>query len=146
MKLHLKPFGILLLVAVCLSCDEKSYEDYDENDFIEVQGILIRTIRKNTFPNNVNADLYFIYNLDQDHPDTGQEKGTPYMGLSDGDPITVLVHKEDSEISFFGSGGITQEEVLLEYLDKCAQIGGDYYGVDLDLSKFWKLWNELDLK
>ena len=33
MKLLLKPFNILLLVAVCLSCDKKSYEDYDENEF-----------------------------------------------------------------------------------------------------------------
>lgn len=136
MKLLLKPLFVLLLVAVCISCNEKSYEDYDENDFIEVQGILIRTIRENRFPDNIHADLYFIYNLEKENPDTGQEKGTPYMGLSDGEPITVLVHKEDSEISFFGSRGITQEEVLLEYLDKCTQIGGDYYGVDLDLSKF----------
>tara|TARA_R110002167_G_scaffold258239_2_gene464826 strand:+ start:759 stop:1166 length:408 start_codon:yes stop_codon:yes gene_type:complete len=130
---------IIILFLLLIGCKEqstKNYEDYDENDFIEVQGILIKSIRNTVYPDGFEADLYFIYNLDQDKPNTGYEKGTPYIDLYNGDPITVLVHRENSEISFYGSSGIIEEDILLEYLDKCVQIGGEYYGVDLDLSKF----------
>ncbi|WP_445385752.1 hypothetical protein ACT6NV_02825 [Robiginitalea sp. IMCC44478] len=126
----------LLFFAGCNSFSEKRYEDYDEKDFIEVQGILVKSFRNTVYPDGFEADLYFIYNLDKDKPDTGYEKGTPYLGLHDGDPITVLVHNENPKISFYGSSGIIEEEVLLEYLDKCAQLGGEYHGVDMDLSKF----------
>ncbi len=126
----------LFLVTSCNYFSEKRYEDYDENDFIEVQGILVKSIRNTVYPDGFEADLYFIYNLDQDKPTTGYELGTPYIGLADGDPITILVHRKDPGISFYGSSGIIEEEVLLDYLDKCAKIDGDYYGVHTNISKF----------
>ena len=129
---------LLLILLLCIGCNEsakKKYEDYNDKDFIEVQGILTRSFRKTKFPDRFESDIYFIYNLDKDKPNKGYELGSPYM-LDEGEPVIILVHHSNEAISFFGSRGIIEEEVLLKYLDKCNQIGGGYYGVEDDLSKY----------
>ncbi|NER11807.1 hypothetical protein SAMN06265375_1251 [Muriicola jejuensis] len=129
---------LILFFVSFISCDtqkKKGFEEYNEEDFIEVQGILTGSFRKTSFPNRFSSNIYFIYNLHQENPDTGYELDSPYM-LDEGVPVIVLVHRDDNNISFFGGTGIIQEDVLLNYLDKCQQIGGGYYGVEDDFSKY----------
>ena len=113
----------------CKGQTKKSYEDYDDGDFFEVQGIVVKTKRKTDFKNVIKSSIYFIYNLDKDTPDVGYEIDSPFM-LDEGEPAIILVHKNDKKISFFGARGIVNEDVLLSYLEKCQQTGGGYYGVD----------------
>ncbi|WP_437400073.1 hypothetical protein [Flagellimonas lutimaris] len=125
---------IVCLVTSFISCKEsnKKFEDYNDDDFIEVQGIIIKTKRKVDFKNITKTSIYFIYNLDKERPDVGFEVDSPFM-LNDGEPVIILVHKDDQKISFFGARGIMDEEVLLSYLEKCEEIGGGYYGLDESL-------------
>lgn len=125
---------IVCLVTSFIGCNEsnKKYEDYNDDDFIEVQGIIIKTKRKVDFKNITKTSIFFIYNLDKKRPDVGFEADSPFM-LNDGEPVILLVHKDDQKISFFGARGIMDEEVLLSYLEKCEEIGGGYYGLDQSL-------------
>ena len=127
-----KAYFIISIILVFTGCNEpekKSYEDYDEGDFIEVQGIITKTNARNTLQNHIVTDIHFIYNLNLDKPSVGYELKSPYM-LDEGEPVIILVHKEDKNVSFFGARGIIEEEVLLDYLKKCEEIGGGYYGLD----------------
>ena len=125
-------FIIVLISIFAGGCSEpakKRYEDYNDEDFIEVQGIITRTNGRSTFQNRIITDIYYVYNLEFDKPNTGYELKSPYI-LDEGEPVIILVHKDDNNISFFGSRGIIEEKVLLGYLEKCEQMGGGYYGVD----------------
>lgn len=127
-----KLFFIFYIVIV--GCNEESikrYEDYNEEDFIEVQGIIMRTVKKNNFQNFIETDIHYIYNLGQEKPTIGKELKSDYMP-HEGAPAIILVYKEDKNVTFFSRSGILdeEEEVLLDYLKKCEQIGGGYYGVD----------------
>ena len=95
----------------CKGQTKKSYEDYDDGDFLEVQGIVVKTKRKTDFKNVIKSSIYFIYNLDKDTPDVGYEIDSPFM-LDEGEPAIILVHKNDKKISFFGARGIVNEDVL----------------------------------
>ena len=124
-------FGVLIVFLV-ISCKEltiKRYENYNEDDFIEVQGIVTKTVGRKTLQNTARNDIYFVYNLNKERPDVGFELKSPYV-LNNGGPVIVLVHKKDSDVSSFGARGILNEDVLLSYLEKCEEMGGGYFGVD----------------
>jgi len=124
-------YGLLFLIFSCNKSEKKKYEDYNEDDFVEVQGIVIKTVKKMNFQSYFEMDLYYIYNLGQDKPTKGYELKTPYM-IGVGEPAVILVHKEDKNITFYGYRGTLMEEekTLLNYLEKSEQNGGGYYGVD----------------
>ncbi|MDF0708274.1 hypothetical protein [Flagellimonas okinawensis] len=125
---------ILCFVVSLIGCSEskKKFEDYNDDDFIEVQGIIFKTKRKIDYKNISKTSIYFIYNLEKETPDVGFELNSPFM-LNDGEPVIILVHKDDEKISFFGARGINEEDVLLSYLEKCEEIGGGYFGLDESL-------------
>ena len=52
-----------------------------------------------------------------------------FIAAMESEPVIVLVHKDNPSISFMGSLGILEEEILLEYIERFAKIGGSYYGV-----------------
>lgn len=121
---------ILLFIVFFTGCNtnKKSYEDYAEDDFYSVQGIVTRVHSRYNYVDKFSKrDLYYIYYLELDKPLKGYEAKTPYM-IENGEPVEILVHKKDSSITFFGSRGIFKEQVLLNYLDKCDEEG--YYGLD----------------
>lgn len=120
---------LLFLVIGCGLSSDKQYQDYDPDNFIEVQGIITRVFHRSVYPDKRVTDLRFIYQLDSAAPKQNMERGTPFL-LNDGDPAVILVHKDDNDISFFGSRGIIDEEQLLRYLAKCEAIGGGYFGID----------------
>ncbi|MCL6275437.1 hypothetical protein M3P19_15590 [Muricauda sp. 2012CJ35-5] len=123
-------FVLLSLIFLCCEGQtKKKYEDYNDEDFSEVQGIIIKTTRKTDFKNVIKSSIHFIYNLDKERPDMGYELNTSYM-VHEGEPVIILVHKDDYKVSYFGARGIVEEDILLNYLDKCEKIGGGYYGVE----------------
>ena len=65
-----KLFYLILTTFLMLSCggNEKRYEDYDDKDFVEVQGIIIKVNKRYTFQNIIETDLFYVYNLQFDNP------------------------------------------------------------------------------
>lgn len=99
-----------------LSCNTnvKKYEDYDENDFYEVQGIITKTVpSSNSFDSPRNKTIFYDYHLDMGVPLKGSEENIDLI-LKAGDPIMVLVHKENIEISFYGGFGIIDDRLKME--------------------------------
>lgn len=100
---------IFIFLKVCLilnsSCsDEKSntnldYEDYNPKHFYEVTGRVIENRRSYHIP-KTNI-LFYEYFLEKEKPLKGQEENLN-VHLNRGEKFIVLVHKEDSTISFFG--------------------------------------------
>ena len=102
-------FSIIILTT---SCGKKRYEDYNEDDFVEVQGIITKVKRTSSaFDNARRVDIEFVYNLVDTNISYGKEDGIDLV-LKYGQPIVVLVHKSDNKISFFGRRGIIDEELL----------------------------------
>ncbi|WP_156102172.1 hypothetical protein [Muricauda sp. MAR_2010_75] len=126
---------IILVIVSTIGCQEQSkkqYEDYNEKDFTEVQGIVIRVEQEFAYQSR-KIDVTYIYNLDKEVPDIGYEEDNPFIAL-EGQPAIILVHKDLPNITFYGGSGYLdeQEEILNNYLKKCEEIGGYYYGVDYD--------------
>ncbi|WP_405384983.1 hypothetical protein [Maribacter sp. LLG6340-A2] len=123
---------IIILFFIIISCnhkDKRDYEDYNDEDFLPVQGIITKVYKKSAINNFIKKDIHFIYNLEKENPSKGYEIYSPYI-LKEGEPVVILVHKDNDSISFFGSRGIIQEKILLAYLKKCDLDKGIYYGVD----------------
>ncbi|APQ17991.1 hypothetical protein [Maribacter hydrothermalis] len=122
----------IILLFLIISCNKKEkliYEDYNDEDFLPVQGIITKVFKKGAINNFIKKDLHFIYNLEKENPSKGYEINSPYM-LNEGEPVIILVHKNNDSISFFGSRGIIQKEILLNYLEKCDLDKRIYYGVE----------------
>ena len=105
---------LILLFAIVFtlsSCNEKKYEDYNEDDFIEVQGLITR-IKKTANPidSEWNKDITYAYNLDKEVINHGIERNVDLM-FKIGQPIVILVHKEDEKISFYARRGLINEVV-----------------------------------
>lgn len=123
---------IIILFFIIVSCNQKdklNYEDYNDEDFLPVQGIITKVYKKGAINNFIKKDVHFIYNLEKEKPSKGYEIYSPYI-LNEGEPAIILVHKDNDSISFFGGRGIIQKKILLDYLKKCDLDNGTYYGVD----------------
>ena len=121
---------LLFFIASCKGLGKPKYEDYNEEDFIAVQGIVYKVTRTpvvRLLYYEVNA--YYIYNLDSEHPKIGKEMDVPVV-VEEGDPQVILIHKDDENISFMGRGRTINREVLENYRKKSKEHGVDYYGVE----------------
>ncbi|WP_434036413.1 hypothetical protein [Formosa sp. 4Alg 33] len=133
---------ILILLVILsfglLSCEgDKKYSDYNEGDFYQVQGI-ITSATPTAYPFDLSTvkDIRFTYFLDRQNPITGIEKKLQIHEAQKDYPIIVLVHKDDENISFYGSVGILEnlnkkeQEVLSKHfqaqMDKIKSKTPDY--------------------
>ncbi len=90
-----------------ISCREKSFEEYNENDFYKAQGIIVSakmtsTILDSPFMKEIEFE-YFI----NDSLILKKSEDLSFMDLEKGIPIEVLVHKENQEVSFYWRNGLT---------------------------------------
>lgn len=106
---------ILLIFAISIfACKNKRYSDYKENDFIEDQGIITKVSRtSNPLDSRWNLDIEYAYNLGGEKISYGKEKGIDLM-FKLGQPIVVLVHKDDYKINFYGRMGVVDNKLLEE--------------------------------
>lgn len=101
--------AILILPGLCvlasfacsgpLQKDNLKYEDYDPEDFYEVTGRVTDNRLSYHIPRK--KILSYEYFLDKEQPLQGKEEGLELF-LNKGEKFIVLVHKQDSTISFFG--------------------------------------------
>ncbi|WP_156025514.1 hypothetical protein [Tenacibaculum sp. 47A_GOM-205m] len=100
-----------ILVSLFLfSCGKKKYEDYNEEDFIEKQGIITKMTRtSNPLDSEWNRDIIYAYNLEEESVSYGQENNIDLM-FKLGQPIVILVHKDDDKISFYARRGLINEQ------------------------------------
>tara|TARA_R110002124_G_scaffold17532_3_gene73518 strand:- start:401033 stop:401410 length:378 start_codon:yes stop_codon:yes gene_type:complete len=99
-------YTVILFLIISCSNTKKEYEDYNEDDFYEVQGIVTKIIpTSDVFDSPRNRDIYYDYYLWLSKPLKGEEKNIDLM-INPGDGIIVLVHKDDSLINFYARRGI----------------------------------------
>ena len=87
-------FGFLFFTVI--SCREKSFEEYNENDFYKAQGIIISakmtsTILDSPFMKEIEFE-YFI----NDSLILKNSEDLSFMDLEKGIPIEILVNKQQS--------------------------------------------------
>jgi hypothetical protein len=103
---------LLLFIGLIYSCGEKKYEDYNENEFNEVQGVITKVKQSSSpFDSSRVRDIEYFYYLGEKEPFRGGEKNID-LYLNSGQPIVVLVHKKDSTINFYGYNGMINIEEL----------------------------------
>lgn len=128
-------FGSLLLLTICnCKSDEKpKYEDFKEDDFIMVPGIVTKITRTPIFARGGwnEYNLYYAYNLDSDTILVGKEMDAD-LALKEGDGFYVLVLKNDREISFVAGPRLLPKDqrIIENYLKKSKAHGVKYYGID----------------
>jgi len=108
-----KKYGIVLLfIGLIYSCGKKKFEDYNKNDFNEIQGIITNVKRTpSPFDNSRVRNIEYLYYLGKNKPFKGGEKNIDLF-LDVGQPIVVLVHKNDSTINFYGYRGVLNLDEL----------------------------------
>lgn len=93
---------------------EKKYEDYKENEFYEVQGIITKIFNSSDlFDSPRVKTIFYDYHLELPVPIQGKEENIDLV-LKAGDLIVVLVHEKDITVSFFGRYGIIDENLEMK--------------------------------
>ncbi|MEP0212404.1 MAG: hypothetical protein ABJD66_04260 [Cellulophaga sp.] len=131
--MDMRKFLIISIILLYYGCKEqsiKSYKDYNEQDFVEVQGLIIKVEKEFAYQNR-KVDVTYIYNLEKDKPTVGHEKNTPFIPMA-GEPKVILVHKYEENVTFLGGNTYIEDEkdLIKKYLEKSARFGVEYYGVD----------------
>lgn len=125
----------MLTASNCKSEATPKYEDFNEEDFLMVPGIVIKKTRTPIVGGRrwYEYNIYYAYNLDSDTVLVGKEMDVE-LAVSEGDGIYVLVHKEDENVSFLGRGRIvpSEEHIIENYLEKSKEQGVKYYGVQIE--------------
>ena len=100
-------YNYLIIFIVFFSCSkEKRYEDFNENDFYEVQGIITKVYQTSSvFDSSYNKLMDYSYAVNDSVFLNGSEKEF-YKAWVVGEPIVVLVHKKDSKINFYARNGV----------------------------------------
>lgn len=98
---------LVILILFCFSCsEEKRYEDYKEGDFYEVQGVITKVYQTSSiFDESHNKLMGYTYVINDSVFLEDKEKEF-HKAWEFGQPIIVLVHKEDYNISFYARDGI----------------------------------------
>jgi len=131
--LTMRNFLIISLIVLFHGCREKStknFEDYNEEDFVEVQGLIIKVEKEFAYQNG-KVDITYIYDLEKDNPTIGHEKDSPFIPMV-GEPRVIMVHKYEENVSFLGINNYVEDEngLIKKYLEKSDRFGAEYYGVD----------------
>tara|TARA_R110002049_G_scaffold125135_1_gene280744 strand:- start:921 stop:1331 length:411 start_codon:yes stop_codon:yes gene_type:complete len=131
--MEMRKFLIISLIILCHGCKEqstKNYEDYNEEDFVEVQGLIIKVQKEFAYQNR-KVDVTYIYDLEKEKPTIGHEKNSPFI-LMAGEPKVILVHKYEKNVTFLGGNTYVEDEndLVRKYLEKSDRFGVEYYGVD----------------
>ncbi|CAM1346237.1 hypothetical protein [Tenacibaculum crassostreae] len=102
-------FNYLVVLVVFFSClKEKRYEDFNEKDFYEVQGIITKVYQTpSVFDSSYNKLMDYTYAVNDSVFLNGSEKEF-YKAWNVGDPIIVLVHKNDCKINFYARDGLSK--------------------------------------
>lgn len=103
----MKFFVPIILISCLFSCNRQlKYEDYNEDEFNEVQGLIMSAVPDgDPFNSSSVKNIRYQYYLDQSPPLVGFENISMFEAQR-GYPLIVLVHKEDESISFYGRVGI----------------------------------------
>lgn len=122
-----------MLLLGCKEQSTKNYEDYNEEDFVEVQGLIIKAEKEFVYQDR-KVDVTYIFDLEKDKPSIGYEEDTPFIPMA-GEPAVILVHKYEDSVTFLGGPGYVEHEdhLIKRYLEKSEQFGVEYYGIDENL-------------
>lgn len=111
-------FGVLFLISCNWNSTKNNYEDFNEDDYFRVQGIVVSAKSNFNYVDKFSKrNIKYIYHLELTPPSSLTEKNSELV-LDPGDPIVVMLRKKDSTDVFIAHRGIYDEDLLLEYLTK----------------------------
>ena len=118
-------YSCFIIFLIFFSCSkEKRYEDFNENDFYEVQGVITKVYQTpSVFDSAYNMLMDYSYVVNDTIFLNGSEKEF-YKVWSIWQPIVVLVHKNDSNINFYARDGVVSSfsEKQLEMFNTILEI------------------------
>lgn len=126
---------IAFIVVIFLGCNEnknskeikisRESEEFREDDYQKVQGIvlMIDPSEENESSSNTERNIYYVYNLNLKEPLLGVERNSELM-FNEDDLVTVMVNKNDQDISFINQRGMIDQEVLYQFLKR---VDSTYY-------------------
>ena len=121
-------FVIVFLFLFLFSCDrEKKYQDYNEKDFYEVQGVITKVYQTySIFDSSYNNLMDYSYAINDSVYLEGKEREF-HKAWQFGDPIVILVHRDDSSISFYARNGVVNSfsEKQFEMFNTILEIDSD---------------------
>lgn len=131
---HCLSIGVLVFVfSGCNQEQKPKYEDFDEDDFILVPGIVTKITRTPIYARGswYEYNVYYAYNLESDIVLEGKEMDVD-LALKEGEGTYILVHKRDNGISYIaGSHLLPKDQKILEsYLRKSKENGVKYYRLE----------------
>jgi hypothetical protein len=129
----LSTWVLLLVFSGCNDDHKPRYQDFDEDDFILVPGIVTKITRTPIYARGswYQYNVYYAYNLESEIILEGKEMDVD-LALKEGDGTYVLVHKREKGVSFVtGSQLLPKDQKILEsYLKKSKENGVKYYGLE----------------
>ena len=120
-----------MFLGGCNPNARNNYEDYNEDDFVVVQGVITKSIPHRIYSGRViyaGNDINFLYDLNGTSPKNGFETKSSFI-LNQGEPVLVLVHKSYDSIAFISTRGIIDKELLVNFLNKCEINNWDDFGL-----------------
>ncbi len=123
----------LLVFSSCNKERQPQYEDFNEEDFVLVPGIVTKITRTPIYArgNWYEYNVYYAYNLKSDTILVGKEMDVD-LALKEGDGFYVLVNKKDKGISFIAGPRLLpkDQKILESYLLRSKENRVRYFGVD----------------
>lgn len=101
----------IALLAAFSACQNTDKEEFDENDYYEVQGVITKVNPAIVKGQRHLASYYFTY-IDQDSTlKRGNEKYIETrIRIRKGSPVTIMIHKDDSLDLFIWELGVVNKE------------------------------------
>ncbi|MBM1108194.1 hypothetical protein JQC67_18725 [Aurantibacter crassamenti] len=112
--------GFLSYIFLVMSCKEKSFSEYSENEFYKVQGVIVSAkLTSSILDDPFMKEIKYKYFINDSLILEGSEDFS-FMDMDKGIPIEVLVHKENKDVSFYWRNGYTENITAyqLEYVRK----------------------------
>lgn len=98
----------LIFIFFLLGCQkEKNLNDYNRNDFVEIQGIVLESEEENSLLSKSTWNIKYFFKTDK-ITYNGKQSGFN-MPMATGQAIIVLVNKKNPHINFFKEIGVLVE-------------------------------------
>ncbi len=119
----MKKLYYLFFLMILSSCGDKKYEDYNEDDFYETTGVITTIGANKDFfgERNSRTRITYDYFVNDSTYYSGYDNSAQisFMYAGFGGPVVVKVLKKNPEISFYFTGGfsedLTKERALILY-------------------------------
>lgn len=98
----------IIIAMILLSCEnKKTLNNYDLNNFYEIQGIVYEVEEVDHFFSESTWNAKYLFKVNEKSY-KGAQKGFN-IPMIIGQPVIILVHEDNPEINFYSSIGIIED-------------------------------------